>query len=82
MIRSAFLVAAILLLPSAAAAQGRDAPWQPLRNTAPPRLDATKPPAKSCAEFGAGFVRLEGSDTCIRIGGQVGFGTTATRSAR
>ena len=30
--------------------------------------------AKSCAEFGPGFVRAEGSDTCIRIGGSMGIG--------
>lgn len=28
----------------------------------------------SCAEFGAGFVRLPGSDSCIRFGGSVGMG--------
>jgi hypothetical protein len=25
----------------------------------------------SCAAYGAGFVKLEGSDTCVRIGGAV-----------
>ncbi len=29
---------------------------------------------KSCAEFGAGFVRVEGSDTCVRLGGSIGIG--------
>ncbi|MCA6107867.1 porin [Bradyrhizobium cenepequi] len=28
----------------------------------------------SCAEYGAGFVRIEGSDTCIKIGGAIGIG--------
>ena len=32
--------------------------------------------ATSCAEFGAGFVRAEGSDTCVRIGGSIGIGVT------
>jgi hypothetical protein len=27
-----------------------------------------------CAEYGPGFVRLEGSDTCVKIGGYVGIG--------
>ena len=26
---------------------------------------------KACPEYGAGFYRLEGSDTCIRIGGGI-----------
>ncbi len=34
------------------------------------------PPAKgaagnSCAAFGAGFVKVEGSDTCVKVGGAV-----------
>jgi hypothetical protein len=34
-----------------------------------------KPPAGNpCAEYGAGFVRVEGSTTCIRVGGGIGVG--------
>ncbi|MCO5129348.1 MAG: hypothetical protein M9932_02135 [Xanthobacteraceae bacterium] len=36
-----------------------------------------KPPARamnSCAAFGPGFVKLEGSDTCVRIGGSISVG--------
>ncbi len=29
---------------------------------------------KPCAEYGAGFVKLEGSDTCVRIGGSISIG--------
>jgi hypothetical protein len=35
-----------------------------------------------CAEFGAGFVRLEGSDTCMKIGGYVSSGASAYMGAR
>lgn len=42
------------------------------------------PPLKSaarnrCAAFGPGFVKVEGSDTCVKVGGavQVGVGGTA-----
>jgi hypothetical protein len=31
-------------------------------------------PAVSCAEFGAGFVRMPGSDSCVRLNGSVGLG--------
>jgi hypothetical protein len=31
--------------------------------------------ARSCAEYGAGFVRVEGSDSCVRIGGSISVGT-------
>ena len=37
--------------------------------TAPvPRSPSHNP----CAQYGAGFTRMPGSDTCIRIGGSVG----------
>ncbi|MCF2523025.1 hypothetical protein [Bradyrhizobium sp. G127] len=52
------------------------------------RISAQKPayavrarPPDSCAQFGAGFVRMAGSDTCIQIGGavDVGFGVGVGR---
>jgi len=34
----------------------------------PPKMD------RSCAAYGAGFVRVEGTDTCVKVGGSVGVG--------
>ena len=36
---------------------------------------------KPCPEYGAGFYRLAGSDTCVRLGGSVGtdLGTSRQR---
>ncbi len=31
-------------------------------------------PDNSCAGYGAGFVRIEGSNTCIKIGGAISVG--------
>ena len=39
----------------------------PKRTTAPPREVKTNP----CAAYGAGFVKVEGSSTCVKIGGTV-----------
>jgi len=44
-------------------------------STPPDRL----PPAKStagnpCAAFGPGFVKVQGTDTCIKVGGSVDVG--------
>lgn len=33
-----------------------------------------QPAANPCAAFGPGFVRMEGSDTCIKLGGATSFG--------
>lgn len=30
--------------------------------------------ATPCAEYGAGFVKVEGSDTCVKIGGFIDIG--------
>jgi len=38
-----------------------------------------KAAANPCAEYGPGFVRVEGSSTCIRIGGGIGVGVGASR---
>lgn len=38
-------------------------------------------PASACAEYGAGFVRIEGTNTCMKIGGalSVGAGVSGSR---
>jgi hypothetical protein len=36
----------------------------------------------SCAAYGAGFVKLEGSDTCVKISGAVGIGVGMSSGAR
>jgi hypothetical protein len=32
----------------------------------------------SCAAYGAGFVKVEGTDTCVQIGGSISVGGTVT----
>jgi hypothetical protein len=38
-----------------------------------------KTAANPCAEYGPGFVRVEGSSTCVKIGGSISVGAGATR---
>jgi hypothetical protein len=38
--------------------------------------------ANSCATFGAGFVKVEGTNTCVKIGGAVSAGASAHVGAR
>jgi hypothetical protein len=40
----------------------------PKKTTTPPREVKANP----CAAYGAGFVKVEGSGTCVKIGGSVG----------
>ncbi|MDO8979417.1 MAG: hypothetical protein Q7V17_09315 [Afipia sp.] len=69
---------------SAALAQQLDPKVLRQRPHAAPSYDTakTKPlarsrPSASCAEFGPGFVRMPGSDSCMRFGGGVGIGVGA-----
>jgi hypothetical protein len=47
----------------------------PKKTSAPPR-DAKVLP---CPAYGAGFVRIEGTTTCIKVGGSVSVETTRSR---
>jgi len=44
---------------------------QPRKN--PPKSKILHPPVSGnpCAQYGPGFVKLAGSDTCVKIGGSV-----------
>jgi hypothetical protein len=65
------IIVAVLSASAASAQQSRDG--KPNR---PAKSLPLRPPkaANACAEYGAGFVRIEGSSTCIQIGGSVGIG--------
>jgi len=61
----------------ALAQQGRPpAPEKPKRSVP---VRAPKAAASPCAEYGPGFVRIEGSSTCIKIGGSLSVGVGASR---
>ena len=38
--------------------------------------------ANSCAAYGPGFVKLEGSDTCVKVGGAISIGAGTSRNVR
>ncbi len=83
--RIAAFATALLLIPAAASAQsiGQSLPGRsdPLERPAKPL--AQKPAAaRPCPEYGAGFVRIEGSSLCVRAGGAVRaeFGKSSSRN--
>lgn len=48
-----------------------------LRRPDAPRKTLAKPLPRAsnpCAEFGPGFVKVEGSNTCVRLGGSISIG--------
>ncbi len=70
----------ILVLLSASAT-----PAQQFRDDKPDKAAKALPlrPAKAaanpCAEYGPGFVKVEGSSTCIKIGGSLSVGVGGSR---
>jgi hypothetical protein len=71
------IVLALLSASAAPAQQSRDGkPDKPAKSLP---LRPAKTAAKPCAEYGAGFVRIEGSSTCIKIGGSFGVGVGGSR---
>lgn len=65
--RKVMLAVIVAALPTWVAAQHAN---QPPKH--PPKSRALHPAdGNSCAQYGVGFVKIAGSDTCIKIGGSV-----------
>ena len=82
--RLTITVLALLLLASTFPAYAQS--WDAKALSKRPEAPVAKPKdraggMKACPEYGAGFYRLAGSDTCIRIGGGIGsdVGTSGIR---
>jgi hypothetical protein len=78
----------ILLAFLIAISLGSSAVAEPLRlDKAEKAATSAKPlPAKraynSCAAFGAGFAKVEGTDTCVKLGGAVSVGVGGAVGSR
>jgi hypothetical protein len=80
--RSILLAIAVAMLPAAAAEpSGSQKPDKPLASG---RLLPLKGAGagNSCAAYGQGFVKLGGTDTCVKIGGVVGIGAGSSSGSR
>lgn len=79
MLKVGLIVVLGIVAPSLALAQSdirlSNAPRKP---TETPLKRAPNP----CAAFGPGFVKVEGSDTCIRLGGSIGIGVSGGSGIR
>jgi len=68
------------MLPAAAAEPSSS--QKPGKALAPGRLLPLKGAGNSCAAYGPGFVKLDGTDTCVKIGGVVGIGAGSDSGSR
>jgi hypothetical protein len=77
--RSLLVIVAMLCAPSALAGSTR-----PLKLDTPATTDKSAPlkgkaTSNSCAAYGAGFIKVEGTDTCVQIGGSISVGAGVRR---
>jgi hypothetical protein len=71
------IIVAMLSASAAPAQQFRDGkPDKPAKSLP---LRPAKAAVNPCAEYGAGFVRIEGSSTCIKVGGSLSVGAGSSR---
>jgi len=71
------IVLTVLSVSSASAQQLRD--QKPEKPAVSIPLRAPKAAANPCAEYGPGFVKVEGSSTCMKIGGSISVGVGGSR---
>ncbi|QOZ26185.1 hypothetical protein [Bradyrhizobium sp. CCBAU 51753] len=69
-----FAILAVLLPVAAFAQQGRSRDFQTPPDAGKPLPSKPAARANPCASFGPGFVRVEGTDTCVKLGGAVSVG--------
>ena len=82
--QKSLLVMMAMVLASAAAAAEQSHPRKPDRAATSGKLLPLKRSnsANACAEYGAGFVKIEGTNTCMKIGGAVSVGAGVSGGSR
>jgi hypothetical protein len=80
--RNILLAMIVTVLPAASVAGGLSDLPKPNESTVPVDrpLSAKRVGAvKSCAAYGQGFVRVEGSDTCVKLSGSIRVDAVGSR---
>jgi len=77
--RSFLIIVATLCISPALAESAR-----PLKLDTPAAIDKPAPlkgkaSSSACAAYGPGFVKIEGTDTCVQVGGSISVGAGAGR---
>jgi hypothetical protein len=82
--QKSLLVLMAVVLASAAAAAEQPGPRKADRAATSGKLLPLKRSnsANACAEYGVGFVKIEGTSTCVKIGGAVSVGAGVSSGSR
>jgi hypothetical protein len=79
--RNLLLAIAVAMFPASSALAGQPVHPKPDKHTAAERLLPLRGPTtgNSCAAYGPGFIKVEGTDTCVKLGGAVSIGVGGAR---
>jgi len=79
--RNILLAIVLAVLPASAALSDSQKPDKPAPTG---KLLPFKPAGSgnACAAYGAGFVKVEGSDICVRVGGALSIGAGSSAGGR
>ena len=82
--RKSLLIVMAVTLPSVAALAEQPRSQKPDKAATSGKLLPLKRSnsANACAEYGAGFVKIEGTNTCMKIGGAVSVGAGVSSGSR
>jgi hypothetical protein len=80
--RNILLAIVLALLPASLTVAEQPSNQKPAKSSSSGRPHPVKGAAHSnpCAVYGPGFVRVEGSDTCVSIGGGISIGAGSSSS--
>jgi hypothetical protein len=82
--RSTLLLIVVALLPASMALAEQSSRQKSAKPTTSSRLLATKGAStgSTCAAFGPGFAKVDGTETCVKIGGAVSVGVGSSSGWR
>ena len=82
--RNTLLAIAVAMLPASSAAAEPSSNQKPEKPVASARLLPLKGAgaSHSCAAYGPDFVKVEDTDTCVKIGGAVSIGVGSSSGSR
>jgi hypothetical protein len=78
--RNILLVFVVTALSVSMAAADPLVPQRPARTETPGKpLPTKRNDVNACAAYGRGFVKVDGSDTCVKVGGAMSVGVSGGR---
>jgi len=82
--RNILLATLVAVLPVSSVATAQTAGQKPDKPSSSDKLLPLKGShgSNACAAYGRGFIKVDGSDTCVKVGGAASIGVSSSSGAR